>query len=159
MQVGYRGLFKVGLWTPVTVTLKGGKTATTGHLRLIVPDGDGLPSRVTSSKPYLVTPGATVSAMLYAKFGRIESDLEVQFVDLASGKSLRPPQVRQPPRPRGRGLRWAMFSGQELIVSLGSSIGVEDAIRLERAMPGKPLNMSCWKAWSSFRRSGKGTKA
>ena len=34
-----------------------------------------------------------------------------------------------------------MFSGQELIVSLGSSIGVEDAIRLERAMPGKPLNV------------------
>src|SRR4051812_38623389 len=85
VQVGFGGKYKVGLWTPVVVTLKGGKTATTGHLQLIVADGDGLPSRVPSSKPYLVAAGETVTAMLFIKPGRIEAELEVAFFDSSSG--------------------------------------------------------------------------
>lgn len=131
VSVGFRGVYKVGLWTPVTVTLQGGKTAVTGHVRAVVPDGDGLPSRVTSAKPYLVAPGETVPVMLYVRFGRIESDLKVEFVDLKSGDVFARRVLDSLRDPEQGGLRWALFSGQELYVSLGGAVGVEDAIRLQ----------------------------
>jgi hypothetical protein len=131
VRVGFNGLYKVGLWTPVTVFFKGGPETVTGLVQLTLPDGDGLPSRVTSQRPYQVTAGQTASVMLFAKFGRIESELRAALVD-AKGEQVfalrRFDSVHDPQSPEL--LSSALFSGQQLVVTIGSSIGIEDAIKL-----------------------------
>ena len=52
-----------------------------------------------------------------------------------------------------------MFSGQELIVSLGSSIGVEDAIRLERAMARETIEHVVLESVEQLPTQWEGTKA
>ena len=44
VTIGIAGLYKVGHWTPVQVTVSGGATQLTGRLRLTVADGNGLGS-------------------------------------------------------------------------------------------------------------------
>jgi hypothetical protein len=46
VRVGLADRYKVGLWTQVEVTLRGGSQALAGQLSVVVPDGDGVPSRV-----------------------------------------------------------------------------------------------------------------
>jgi hypothetical protein len=131
VRVGFNGLYKVGLWTPVTVLFKGGAETVTGRVQLTVPDGDGLPSRVTSSRPYQITAGQPASVMLFAKFGRIENELHASLVDAQSDKvfvrrrfdSLRDAETDQ-------ALPWALFTGQQLVVAVGSSIGIEEMVKL-----------------------------
>ena len=48
VRVGIGDRYKAGLWTQVEVTLLGGSETLTGELSVIVPDGDGVPGRVTT---------------------------------------------------------------------------------------------------------------
>ena len=48
VDVGFGGVYKVGMWTPVSVVLRGGSEPASGRLSLIVPDGDGVPSLVVA---------------------------------------------------------------------------------------------------------------
>lgn len=134
LKVGFNGSFAVGKWTPVTVTIQGGAQGVTGQVQLIVPDGDGLPSRVTSPRPYQLTPGGSISVMLFAKFGRIENELRVVFADLSAGEvfAQRRFDAVEMGTDDGVYLPWAMYSGQELIVSLGPPVGIDEAIRLHQ---------------------------
>ncbi len=81
VRVGFAGRYKVGLWTPVEVTLRGGSRPASGQLSLVVPDGDGVPSRVTTppDKPCQVLPGRDNRVLLYVRFGRIQSKLGVEL--------------------------------------------------------------------------------
>jgi hypothetical protein len=72
VRVGFAGRYKVGLWTPVEVRLRGDRQLVSGEVRLTVPDGDGVPSRVRVP----VGNGET-SVPMYARFGRIDSRLGV----------------------------------------------------------------------------------
>ena len=132
VEVGFDGHFQVGKWTPVVVTLKGGSQSATGSLRITVPDGEGLPSRVTSPRPYQLLPGQTISVMQFVKFGRIESPLHVEFADLSAEEVFAERRFDSLQEGQGQFLPWAMFSGQELIVSLGPPVGIDEALRLHR---------------------------
>ena len=148
VRVGFEGQsqgersakYKAGLWTPVELTLRGVEQLRGGRVILTVPDGDGVPSRVSAPLPD-VQAGGEVSLLMYARFGRIASQLAVELrsadglaVKLRSADGLTPKRVFKagdddafPP---------AISSHQELIVVVGSaSLGVEDAVDRLRQKP------------------------
>ena len=129
VRVGLAGCYKPGCWTPVEVTLRGAEGLKSGRLRLIVPDGDAVPSVVSAPVPEAAVPGTPV--LLFARFGRIRSDLAVELLD---GRDLVDQKAFKPGRTPG--YRPALFSDQELIVTVGgSALGLEDAVRLQRQDP------------------------
>ena len=75
IQIGFAGHYKVGFWTPVEITLTGGPKNVTVDLDLIVPDGDGVPTRTVEHGIHLV-PGKQRVRMC-VKFGRPTSAVTV----------------------------------------------------------------------------------
>jgi len=148
LRVGFQGQsrgepaakYKAGLWTPVEVTLRGVERLRGGRVILTVPDGDGVPSRVSAPLPHAQT-GEDVALLMYARFGRIGGQLAVelrsadgQTVPLRSAAGLMAKPVFKagdddafPP---------AIPSHRELIVVVGSApLGVEDAVGRLRQKP------------------------
>ena len=82
VRVGFGDCYKAGLWTPVEVTLCGGREALSGRLRLTVPDGEGAASRVVSpaERPIALRPGRETTARLCVRFGRVSSPLLAEFL-------------------------------------------------------------------------------
>jgi hypothetical protein len=128
LGVGFDGRYKLGHWTPVEVTFEGAREAITGHVRLILPDGDGVPSVVTSPRPVELLPGQPTVVHLFAKFGRASGDLRVQF--RADDKNLIDELFDNHARPDGLALPAPLGDQEKLIVTLGASVGVEEAARL-----------------------------
>jgi hypothetical protein len=69
IDVGFAGHYKVGYWTPVKVTLSAGSQDVRGDLEVVVPDGDGGPTRVIERGVSLAA-GEKRGVRLYLKFGR-----------------------------------------------------------------------------------------
>lgn len=128
VRVGFDGHYKVGLWTPVEVTLRGGPQPLDGQVVLTAPDGDGVPSQYTTpAKGTCHLPaGQETRVMAYVKFGRVQSALNVEFraadqtvarrtfqADASADRSQFPP---------------ALLSGQELMVEVSiASMGTQEA--------------------------------
>jgi hypothetical protein len=92
IRVGFAGAYKVGLWTPVEVTLRGGGRALDGRLSLTVPDGEGVPSRVSTAAdaPCRVPADGEAVVQLCVRFGRVNGWLKAELeVDgrVVAGKS------------------------------------------------------------------------
>lgn len=81
VRAGFDGRFKVGYWAPFVVELQGGSREVAGRVELIVPDGDGVPSRVVAPPNGQLTlgPGERQTVSLYAKLGRLAADVSVGF--------------------------------------------------------------------------------
>ena len=77
VRVGLAGHYKVGTFTPVQVKRPRGY-----RVRVTVPDGDGVPSRVTSADI------SGDSVLLYARFGRVHSRMTVELLDRQESRSL-----------------------------------------------------------------------
>ncbi|HEY5314458.1 MAG TPA: hypothetical protein VIK18_18135, partial [Pirellulales bacterium] len=90
VRVGFAGHYKVGYWTPIEVTLRGGTRPALGQLRVMVPDADGDATLVGTpdGRPTTVLPGQTVSVRLYAKIGRDLDGIQVFFDLLENSQSL-----------------------------------------------------------------------
>ena len=114
---GDAGHYKVGMWSPVNVTLRGGSSSpATGMLELEFIDGDGFPSIVTS--PALtISAGATVREQLLVRSGSQGGTITVRFRELDSD------EVRAE---RTVDLA-AMLSTQRLWVELGANLRTEGA--------------------------------
>jgi hypothetical protein len=132
LRVGIAEHYKVGQWTPVEITLRGGSEQMTGQVSLTVPDGDGVPSRVVTppNKPCQVLPGQETSVLLYARFGEINSEATValrvgdRVVAAKSFTSSMEADAEHYPS--------AMLAEQRLVVEVGpGSVGIEEAV--ERA--------------------------
>lgn len=94
IRVGFANKYKVGLWTPVELTLRGGNTPQTGVVAVTVPDGDGLPSQVVTppSKPIQVLPGQQVTVRTCVRFGRVSGELKAEFIadrEVAAAKTFK----------------------------------------------------------------------
>ncbi|MDZ7620610.1 MAG: hypothetical protein U1E05_26705 [Patescibacteria group bacterium] len=136
IRVGFADRYKAGVWMPVEVLLRGGSQRLAGEVRLTVPDGDGVPSRVVSlpDEPCVVLPGQTASYGLFVRFGRTNSALLAEFVvdgqvvarrEFPSGDEAGPTRFLP-----------AMPALQPLIVSVGAAdAGIEDAVALRQADP------------------------
>ena len=82
VRVGIGERCKVGLWTPVEITLQGGSESLSGTVTVTVPDGDGIPSRVFTppDKPCQVLPGRQTTVPLYARIGQVTSEMKVEYI-------------------------------------------------------------------------------
>ena len=80
LEIGLAGQYKLGFWTPVTVTLAGGPKAIEADLQIIVPDGDGVPTRVVE-RGVRIPAGEKVRVRSFVKIGQAHS---------GAGKQLRP---------------------------------------------------------------------
>ena len=126
VRVGFDGRYKVGYWTPVEVTIKGGVEPLTGEVELILPDGDGLLTRVRSERPVDATPGQFTRTLLYAKFGQIDGRLTVRF--MVDGKTRAERSWDSGVERDDRHILYPLSATDELIVTLGRSIGVAPAV-------------------------------
>jgi hypothetical protein len=90
VRVGFANRYKVGYWTPIEVTLRGGTRPALGMLRVVVPDADGDATLVGTpdGRPTAVLPGQTVSVLLYAKIGRDLDGLRIDFDLLETGQHM-----------------------------------------------------------------------
>jgi hypothetical protein len=122
LRVGFAGSYKVGYWTPVWVTIHGGQEDFTASLTVTVPDGDGVPSRVTTpdGRPIQVRAGQDTEALLYAKFGQVYADATIQLRKDDRVFAERTYQSAVDPELGG-----ALGAENELIVTLGPPIGIE----------------------------------
>lgn len=120
LRVGFADRYKVGFWTPVEVTIKGGKDLLEGSLVLTVPDGDGVPTRLLSppNKPVSLLPGQETTVPMFAKIGQIGPDISVRlFVgdDEKSGRTFSPSSGTLP---------MAIDTIRPMIITVGRPLGV-----------------------------------
>ncbi|MEE8452983.1 MAG: hypothetical protein V3R99_13745 [Thermoguttaceae bacterium] len=112
IRVGFGGVYKVGVWTPVEVL---GDVS-----RIIVPDGDGIPSQVTGG---------------YVRFGRVDSQLTVEAEGGGQGIARKVFSSKADADVTGFGLHYrpAIGAARQLIVAVAPDpIGLEAAIGLLR---------------------------
>ncbi len=81
VRVGVADCYKVGLWTQVEIVVQGGSESLSGELSVVVPDGDGIPSRVStpSEHPCVVTPHQETVVRLICRLGRVSCDMSAQL--------------------------------------------------------------------------------
>ena len=146
VRVGFAGYYKTGLWTPVEVTLRGTAGLDKARVRVTVPDGDGVQSRVGAPLPspapasapvhqatvHQATVDDSVSVLLYVRFGRLKSRLRVEVV--SSDEVVLQREFQAGLSESGADFRPALFSDQGLIVVVGTeSVGAEELFgRLRR---------------------------
>ncbi len=120
LRVGFADRYKVGCWTPVEVTLRGGNELLDGQLELVVPDGDGVPTRVISppTMPVAILPSRDTTVAMFAKIGARNPEISIRF------HVGRDEKLRRTFRPGDDGLADAFDSNRRLIVSMGHPLGV-----------------------------------
>ncbi|MCH8923857.1 MAG: hypothetical protein IIA67_12010, partial [Planctomycetes bacterium] len=126
VTVGFDGICRVGSWTPVHVTLYSKSKAFIGHVEVVVPDGDGVPSRVsTRGLRTVAVPAGGSTTTLYARFGRMHEEIGVSFIAddhlVARGKFQTNIEDAK---------RTILSANRELIVAVGYPIGLKEAIKL-----------------------------
>lgn len=124
VRVGIADRYKAGLWTQVEVTVLGGREKLIGEMSVVVPDGDGVPGRV--SKKCEVLPGVRTVVSLISRFGRVEGELKAE---LRVDKKVVASRTFKTAREADAEHFLPAIEFQKLIVSMGS-LGVEDAVKL-----------------------------
>jgi len=138
VRVGSGGCYKAGLWTPVEVVFRG-NLPLGAELTLVVPDGDGIPSRTCAplvfpgeqglpakaAEPFAaaVSPrdGGSHSAVLCVRFGRVRSDL---CVELHQGEAVLARRIFR----AGVDFPAATASEKRILLAVGSEpTGLEEA--------------------------------
>ena len=102
IRVGFAGHYKLGHWTPIEVLLSAGERAVQGDVEVVVPDGDGVPTRIIE-RGVALQAGEKRWVRLYVKFGRPHAAIAVSF-RAADGAALAE----------------RTFSGDEVPVALGA---------------------------------------
>jgi len=127
VRVGFGGRYKVGLWTPVQVTVRGGSQPVSARVSLIVPDGDGVPSRVSAITE--IAPGVEKSIALAARFGRVNGNLTVKLE--VAGQVIARQRMDTGAETDAAHFLPAVPTDRRLIVTVGAApVGVEDALRV-----------------------------
>jgi hypothetical protein len=138
IRVGFSDRYKAGLWTPVTVQIRGGSERLTGIVSVTVPDGDGIPSQVVTppSKHVQVLPGQLIDVRLFVRFGRVNGDLKAQFIvdgEVAAHKTY------ETALSAGENCFLEALEEQSLLVAVGdANLGLEEAAKLHDAVSNDP---------------------
>ncbi len=136
VEVGFAGAYKAGLWTPVRVCFAPDAELGGAEVSLIVPDGDGVPSRVSAPLP---SP-APESIVVYARFGRVRSPLTVRVS--RAGAAVAERTFEAVDEPTEKTIPAALQSDQRLVVVVGTAaLGIGDAIAQMRESPEKQTRL------------------
>jgi hypothetical protein len=116
--IGFAGKYKAGHWQPIHLRLAAGPQGAKGQLEVVVADGDQVPVVHTDAQRGTIdlAPGQEHSVLLYAKSGPVNAGVTVRLMageHVAWSQSL--------------ALSTPLPSTSELIVSLGPSLGLEQA--------------------------------
>lgn len=138
VNVGFNGLYKLGVWTPVQITLRGGGRPQEGAVRLTTPDGEGVPTSVASQRPVALLPGQDSVVRLHTRFGR-EDELRIVFEpgdNQGAGVSKRLEAGSDDARFRFHSAVDAQF---KLMVSVGAGLGADGLATDSGGMPRSDL--------------------
>lgn len=122
-RIGFANHFKLGHWTPIEVTIRGGSVPTLAQLSLLFPDGADLQTRYHSrpQRPLQLVPGQDTKTVLLARIGRELDSLRTELTLVESRQTL-DDQLEFDRLPSGT--PFALADGQRLYVTLGSPIGI-----------------------------------
>lgn len=136
LTVGFGGVYKVGVWTPVEVELVAGSQAVSGNVVLATPDVDDVMTEVSTPGPIALEPGQRTKVRLFTRFGAVQSVLRATFVPVDSSL----PSVSRQWDYRLEGanrLPAAISSQQSLIVGVGPDIGLKEMAAMHRRADGQ----------------------
>lgn len=127
-SVGIGGKFKAGFWQPVRLKLAAGLEGARGRVELISPDGDQAPVVYANEQAgeLNLAAGEEVELLLYAKVGPVAAPLTAQLRE--QGKVVWSQDL-------SRLTSKAMLPTQELILGIGPSMGLEEAVATIRRQP------------------------
>ena len=119
--VGFNRYYKIGYWAPIEVTITGGTKEAVVQLKLIVPDGEGIPVHYPTpqDREVRIKPGEQISVGAYAKIGQLDNsitavlyaeDRKIASAELGSGGQ----QLLGRP----------LTSNQQLILNVGPPVGI-----------------------------------
>ncbi len=131
VRVGIGERCKVGLWTPVEITLQGGSESLSGTVSVTVPDGDGIPSRVLTppDKPCQVLPGRQTTVPLYVRIGQVTSEMNIEYI---VGDRLAARKFMDSSFNADQDHFIYPLEAQPLVVSVGANaLGIEDIPRIK----------------------------
>lgn len=130
VRVGFDGRYKTGYWAPVQVELQEATPGQQVAVRLVVPDGDGVPTAVTQAVPPRVKtrPGRTRSVALTAKLGRAEGGLTAQL--LVDGRIRAQRRFAAGLQQDDRHIRLGLDTLDRLLVTLERAGRLAEAIRI-----------------------------
>ncbi|HVX11834.1 MAG TPA: hypothetical protein VHC22_11685 [Pirellulales bacterium] len=133
LRVGFAGHYRVGFWTPVEITLRGGSEPLAGHLAISVVDGDGMRCELLS-KPVEVAADSESRVTSYVRLGSARGDLEVSLhrgesVSADAGETAIAERTFAVGE-KGDDVEFSegFASTQGLILTLGNPIGIEEAV-------------------------------
>ena len=135
VHVGLADRYRVGLWTQVEIVLQGGSQAVAGEVSAIVPDGDGVPSRVSTAadQPCRLSPGGETRVRLLCRFGRVHGTLRAEL--RVDGKLVAQRTFETAASPDAEHFLPGLES-QGLVVAVGeASVGLEEAVKLASVEP------------------------
>jgi len=135
VRVGFADRYKVGLWTPIEVILRGGSVPVIGRVRATLSDSDGLNCSFDAPEPCQLLPGQDASVSLYVRFGHEESTLSLELLGIDGRTTLATKTFDSTGSPPTMGT-WcpdqfadALHPGKRLIVFVGKgSLGIEKAV-------------------------------
>jgi hypothetical protein len=83
LRAGFAGSFKLGSWAPLEVELTGGEERHVVMVTVTVPDGDGVPTTVTTptNRPISLDPRQKQTVRLFIRMGQSYGSLEVKLID------------------------------------------------------------------------------
>ncbi len=128
LDAGLTGHFKVGYWTPLKLTLRGGAEPARVQVAVIVPDCDGVPTRYSTSTDELISleSNETTSTVLYVKIGQLSAGVNVELHDGERMLAARSFATGQ-----GEALGGILPSDRLLFASVGGALSADDAAALE----------------------------
>lgn len=128
LRAGFAGRYKVGFWTPFDVTVQAGAAPLKCVVELTVPDGDGVPSRVTGpiSGSVSIAAGSQARVRLYAKVGQRQGPITV---GIRSGEQVLAARTFTPADEILAGI---LPSNRGLLLALGAPLTAADKPLLEQ---------------------------
>ncbi len=131
VAVGFNGKYKVGVWTPVSVTLTG--PSVRGRLDLETADGDDVNSIV--SRDNIQIDGRP--KQLLVRFGSTDGALTVVFRP-DGGRPIRW-ELQSADSPGEREIPTGLQTSQELLVEIGRGVGIKGMKEASRLPPGEEI--------------------
>ena len=132
-RLGFDGVYKLGCWTQLEITLEGGDDAYTGVVEATTPDADGVPTYVYTppDHPVGIIPGQQTTARLFIRYGQDGADLRVRFID-DRGRERAKKTFMTAPEPGEDQIPFGAPATNRLLVSFGSQRGVGDLARSQQ---------------------------
>jgi len=126
VEIGFDGAFKLGHWTPVRIEFTGGSKEIRGTVDITTLDSDGVRTvyRTDGDEQVDFKAGSETTVLRYVKFGRSSGDVTVRVFD-AEKTVLEHSFLLEREAS-------AFWSTNELIVTVGQDVGVDDALQVKR---------------------------